>query len=95
MKGLLLTLALLRGADGATTATALHAGIGAEGNQLLPHAAWAIVGVEAGIGITQDRAMRTFAKSHPTAAKAIVFASIGLEGFAVVNNSRVLLQAKR
>lgn len=86
MKPLILTLALLRGADAVTTVDLAHRYGGREANPFMPQnpeAIAALIGVETAI---QIYTLVRLEKEHPRLAKIIGWASIGVEAWVVRHN---------
>jgi hypothetical protein len=91
MNPILLTLALLHGADLASTQVVLHQG-GSERNPLMPQAASWNLAIGSAASAGDIWLLHRIGRSHPRLATVIGIAAIGAEGFAVVHNVR---QVKR
>ncbi len=89
MKGWLLALAVLQGADAASTCAALHRGF-REGNPLLPQSCAGIVGVKAVTVVVLALGLPRLARAHPKLARGVASVAISSSGVGVVWNVRVL-----
>ena len=92
MKPLMVTLAILRGADAAATCIALADTRAAEQNPLFgsrPSCA-VVIGVQTIALTAQIAGAKRLSDSHPTGAKWLLVGFVVAEGFAVAWNAREL-----
>jgi len=86
MNPLLLTLAILHGADVATTQVVLKQG-GIELNPVVPQQRAANLLVGSAASAADVWILHKLSAKHPKLAKAIAFTAIGVEGWAVAHNA--------
>ncbi len=85
MKPLLLTLAIARGLDLASTQVVLQQG-GREANPLLPQSAPWNLAIGAGATAGEVVALHALARRHPTAAKWLAVAAVTFEAGVAAKN---------
>lgn len=91
MNGLLLTLVLLHGCDGTTTAIGRSQGAR---ELILPQHIGANLAIQAGITFGEVAGLKTLDRRHSKWAKPIAVALIAVEAFAVANNVRAIRQQR-
>jgi hypothetical protein len=94
MKALLIALALARGAESASTWTAISSGA-SEGNPLLPKNAIANVAVVGAETAGQVWLLHVLERRHPTLARNIALVAIGVDSGLAGYNIRITLEARR
>jgi hypothetical protein len=87
MKGMLLALIVARALDATSTCAAFNRGA-TEANPLIPTGCRTAVAVQAGVATAQTFGLLRLHRHHPKVALAIALATVGIEGYAVVSNSR-------
>lgn len=91
MKPLLLTLALLRAGDLATSQIGLRSGL-QEWNPLQSNRPTPNLLIGSAETVGEIYLLKTLSVKHPKAARWISILSIGVEGFAVAHNTSLLLR---
>jgi len=94
MKGLLIALAILRGADGASTVWNIRDGL-QEANPLLPRHPAAIVSVASAWTVGQSVAFLYLERRKPGLGKGLAIVAIVAEGTAIAMNVHAPAHAPR